>query len=164
VTFLYRILLALAHYGSCSLISAEVGESRLSRTVDTEPEESVSHSRHSSPDAGEDSRSRSRLSESYSPGENNASYSRLVYGNEDEEEDEEVHSDVEASHSSKPKVFSFAGGELRSCVAFASRRAHGSNFSCFVMHLQTCCRRAAGTQIASRQRPRLQLRPRSRPL
>ena len=116
--------------------TVEVGEStHLSQTVDTELEASgpplrrsvysghqhtssqqSTPSRHDSSDGegeGED-HTRSRLSESYSPGENNASYSRLVYGNEDEEgdaESESVHSDdVEGSrNSSKPKVFSFAG-------------------------------------------------------
>jgi hypothetical protein len=129
---------------------AEVGESRLSRTVDTEPEESVSHSHshHSSPGAGEDSRSRSRLSESYSPGENNASYSRLVYGNEDEDEVDSEHSDVEASHSSKPKVLSFAG-DASTALRYLSllRLLNMPLFS----SPQTCCRRAAGMRTVSKQ-------------
>lgn len=139
---------------------AEVGESRLSQTVDTEdPDlsgyhsqsqsysqsqshaESQSDSRHSSPPrnllrttstaaARDETPSPSRLSDSTrsdgsdgsdSPGENNASYSRIGYGIEGEEDDVESEHDDEdevgASHSSKPKVFSFAGRNSY-CVLF----------------------------------------------
>jgi hypothetical protein len=63
--------------------------------------------RHSDDDHSDHSKRSSRDADD-SPRDNNASYSRIAYGDEEGEETE-PEDEIEASSASRPKVFSFTG-------------------------------------------------------